>query len=225
MTRPRFDLTAYLVTDRALCGARSVEDVVRRAILGGVTLVQLRDPHAKTGELVEQARALLRLLRPVGIPLIINDRVDVALAVDADGVHVGQADMAVSDARRLLGPKRILGWSVTHREQLSRALPTELDYLGVGPIFATQTKPDAAAPIGAAGLAEIAASTSLPIVAIGGLNAQNAAQALEAGAAGVAVVSAICAADDPERATRELVSQLHQAQRVGRTPAHNARNP
>jgi thiamine-phosphate pyrophosphorylase len=117
----------------------------------------------------------------------------------------------------LLGPDRLLGWSVNASEQLSHAQPAQLDYLGVGPIFASQTKPDAAPPIGLAGLAEIAARTTLPIVAIGGVNAQNAGQAITAGAAGVAVVAAICAAEDPERATRELLSQLRLA---GRPPAH-----
>ncbi|HET6333149.1 MAG TPA: thiamine phosphate synthase, partial [Polyangiales bacterium] len=151
----QLDLATYLITDRELCGPRGVTAVVQAAIAGGVSIVQLRDPEAKTGRLVDEARALLRLLRPAGIPLIVNDRVDVALAADADGVHVGQLDMPVADARKLLGPNRILGLSISSLAELERAQLEGVDYLGVGPIFATQTKPDAAPPIGLAELAQI----------------------------------------------------------------------
>jgi thiamine-phosphate pyrophosphorylase len=208
---PRFDLTTYLITDRALCGPRGVAAVVQAAIAGGVSIVQLRDPEAKTGSLVEEARALLRLLRPVGIPLIVNDRVDVALAADADGVHVGQLDMQVADVRKLLGPDRILGLSISSLAELECSQLHGVDYLGVGPIFATQTKPDAAAPMGLAGLAAIAARTQLPIAAIGGIDHANAGRTIEAGAAGVAVVSAICAAPDPRAATNGLRGRVRAA--------------
>ena len=206
-------LETYLVTDRGLCGARGVEAVVREAVAGGATIVQLRDPHAHTAQLVEDARALLRVLRPAGVPLIVNDRVDVALAAGADGVHVGQSDMSPADARALLGPGRILGLSISSLAELERAAEVlELvDYLGVGPIFATHTKPDAASPMGVEGLAAVVARSLLPVVAIGGLHAGNAAQAVRAGAAGVAVVSAICAAADPRAATRELAHVVHAA--------------
>lgn len=209
MTRA-FDLGVYLITDRGLCGARGVEELVRLALAGGVSLVQLRDPHAKTRELVEQARALVRLLRPAGVRLIINDRVDVALAAGADGVHVGQSDMSAADARALLGPDRILGLSIGSLAELAASAPllAAVDYLGVGPIFPSGTKPDASAPIGPAGLAEIAARSSLPIVAIGGVTVHNTAEVLRAGAVGVAVVSAICAAPDPTRAALELVQEV-----------------
>jgi len=208
-----FELSAYLVTDRTLCGPRGIEAVVARAIEGGVSLVQLRDPEAKTGFLVDQARALLALLRPAGIPLIINDRVDVALAVGADGVHVGQLDMTVPDVRALVGSGLIVGLSVSTLAQLERsaAVLAGVDYLGVGPIFATQTKPDAATPIGPSGLAAVVAATQLPVVAIGGLKRSNAATAIRAGAAGVAVVSEICCAEDPALATRELARVVREA--------------
>lgn len=199
-----FDLATYLITDRALCGSRGVIAVVEAAIAGGVSIVQLRDPQGKTRMLVEQARALVALLRPAGIPLIVNDRVDVALAADADGVHVGQLDMSVDDVRALLGPDRIVGLSISSLAQLQRARLEGVDYLGVGPIFATQTKPDAAAPIGLAGFAEIVARAQVPVAAIGGMHQGNAGQTVRAGAAGVAVVSAICAAADPAAAAREL---------------------
>lgn len=215
----QLDLATYLITDRELCGPRGVTAVVQAAIAGGVSIVQLRDPEAKTGRLVDEARALLRLLRPAGIPLIVNDRVDVALAADADGVHVGQLDMPVADARKLLGPNRILGLSISSLAELERAQLDGVDYLGVGPIFATQTKPDAAPPIGLAELAQIVARTRLPVAAIGGVHLANAAQVIEAGAVGVAVVSAICAAPDPAAATRELAQRVRSARQTRAEPA------
>lgn len=205
------DLSVYLVTDRGLSGVRGVRDTVLAAVKGGATAVQLRDPEAKTRALVVQARALVGLLRPHRVPLIVNDRVDVALAADADGVHVGQSDMDVRDARALIGPDRILGLSITEERDLDRSDLTLVDYLGVGPVFATPTKADAAPPMGMAGLKRIASLTGLPIVAIGGIHAGNTASAIAAGAKGVSVVSAICAAPDPELATRELVEIVRRA--------------
>jgi len=209
VSRPAFDLSLYLVTDRS-CEAR-LPEVVHAAVRGGVSLVQLRDPQAKTGALIAQARALRALLAPLHIPLIINDRVDVALAAGADGVHVGQSDMRPEDARALLGPGRLIGLSVSTRQQLSAADLRAVDYLGVGPVYDTPTKPDADPAIGCAGLRELAATCQLPAVAIGGIHAGNAAQVIEAGVQGVAVVSAICAASDPERAARDLASIVRGA--------------
>lgn len=217
----RFDLGVYLITDPILTGPRGVARVVEAAIAGGVTLVQLRDPGAKTGALVELARALIALLRPARIPFIVNDRVDVALAVGADGVHVGQRDMRPADVRRLIGPDAILGLSVTSPAQLASSDLHGVDYLGVGPICATQTKPDAATPIGVAGLAAVVARTTLPIVAIGGIHAGNAGELIAAGAAGVAVVSAICAAQEPRAATDEL-RQIVTRERDARASSRRA---
>jgi thiamine-phosphate pyrophosphorylase len=208
----RLDLSVYMITDRTLCGARGVLDTVGEAIAGGVTIVQLRDPEAKTRTLIEEARAILGLLRPAKIPFIVNDRVDVALAVDADGVHVGQNDMPVADARRLIGRSRILGLSITSEADLDKADLAAVDYLGVGPIYASPTKPDAAPPMAMGGLRAIARRTKLPIVAIGGLHAGNAEEAIAAGADGIAVVSAICSAADAGNAAREL-SELVKAAR------------
>lgn len=196
------DLSLYLVTDRS-CGERLL-DVVSAAVSGGVSAVQLRDPLAKTGALVEQARALRQRLAPLGIPLIVNDRVDVALAAGADGVHIGQSDMRPEDARALLGPERLIGLSVSTPAQLTAAKLHAVDYLGVGPIFDTPTKPDADPAIGYDGLRALAALCGLPMVAIGGIDARSAAALIEAGAQGIAVVSAICAAQDPQHAAREL---------------------
>ena len=198
------DLSVYLITDRDLCGARGVVDTVREAIAGGPAVVELRDPAARTGELVEQARALAAMLKPAGVAFIVGDRVDVALAAGADGVHLGHGDMAPADARKLIGTKRILGLSITSDSDLDASNLAGIDYLVVGPTYPSLVKPDAAQPMAIGGLHEIRARTKLPIVAIGGLHAGNAAEAIAAGADGVAVVSAICSAPDAEAATREL---------------------
>ncbi|MCW5772212.1 MAG: thiamine phosphate synthase, partial [Rhodospirillaceae bacterium] len=210
-----FDLSVYLITDRDLTGVRGVLDVAEAAIAGGATMIQLRDPHATTRMLVEEGRALAALGRRRGVTFIVNDRVDVALAVKADGVHVGQSDMAPRDVRALIGPDRILGLSITSEADLDGADLAGVDYLGVGPIYATLTKPDATPPIAIGGLEAVAVRTDLPIVAIGGMHAGNAADAIAAGADGVAVVSAICAASDPEEAAREL-AEIVTAARAAR---------
>jgi thiamine-phosphate pyrophosphorylase len=209
-----FDLAVYLITDPVLVGVRGVLETVEAAIAGGATMIQLRDPEAKTRPLVEEARAILALTRAADIPFIVNDRIDVALATGADGVHVGQADMTVADARKLIGPEPLLGLSITSEADLDVSDLDGVDYLGVGPVFQTSTKPDAAPPINVGGLEAIATRTRIPIVAIGGLHAGNAADAIAAGASGIAIVSAICAAPDPEAATRELVEIVREARRA-----------
>ncbi len=214
MARP-FDLSLYLVTDEGLAGPRGVVETVREAIAGGVTLVQLRDPQGKGGHQVEIAKALLAILRPHGIPLIINDRVDVALAVDADGVHVGQSDIPAGLVRQMIGPDKILGLSISKADELAAPDLAAADYLGIGPVFATPTKTNAAAPIGFDGLADLTAATALPVVAIGGLKVEHVEPTLAAGAAGLAVVSAIMAAADPEAAAAAFSAALARA-RIGR---------
>lgn len=214
MSRP-FDLTLYLVTDPRLVAERGLLATVDAAVKGGVTLVQLRDPDAHGRALVEQARALKALLAPLRIPLIVNDRVDVAVAADADGVHLGQDDMSPADARALLGPERILGLSVGNPAEFAGSSSGidigAVDYLGVGPVKATGTKTDAGAAIGAAGVAAVRALTRRPIVGIGGIDGALADEVIRAGADGVAVVSAICAAPDPEHAARALLSAVTAA--------------
>ncbi|HEU6437133.1 MAG TPA: thiamine phosphate synthase [Nitratidesulfovibrio sp.] len=198
------DYGVYLVTDRALCRGRALADVVAATVAGGVTVVQLREKHVDTREFVELARALKGLLAPRGVPLLINDRVDVALACRADGVHVGQGDMHPADVRALLGPTALIGLSVETMDQAREAEALDVDYLGVSPVFATPTKTDTAPPWGLDGLARLRAATRCTLVAIGGIGASNAASVLAAGADGLAVVSALCAADDPGRAAAEL---------------------
>ena len=216
MRPPRpIPLDLYLVTDRVLSGPRGVEAVVAAAVCGGVTLVQLRDDETPAAELVPLARRLKALLLPHGVSLIINNRLDVALEAGADGVHVGQTDMPTAEARDRLGPGAILGLSITDPAQLAAVDPGVIDYLGVGPVFATGTKPDAAPAMGLDGLRACRrAARSLPIVAIGGIDATNAAGMVAAGADGVAVVSALCTADDPAAAARHLVSIVRRAKQA-----------
>jgi thiamine-phosphate pyrophosphorylase len=199
-------LDLYLVTDRPLARGRPLEDIVAAALRGGVTMVQLREKEGSTREFIALAERILPLTRARHVPLIINDRVDVALAVDADGVHLGQSDMPCAAARRLLGPDRIIGLSVESTEQAEAAQACDADYLGVSPIHTTPTKPELETGLGLDGLRRIRALSRHPLVAIGGMNAQTLPGALSAGTDGVAVVSAICSADDPEAAARELAA-------------------
>ncbi len=206
------DWSLYVITDAKLSRGRSHQEIIRAAVAGGATVVQYREKEGTTRRMMEEARALRDLARQAGVPFIVNDRVDIALAVDADGVHVGQDDMPAPLARKLMGPGKIVGVSVDNVEQ---AIQAERD--GAGPIFATPTKPDAAPPIGLDGLAEICRRISIPVVAIGGINEENAAAVIEAGADGVAVVSAVVAAEDVEAAARRLRQAVEEArQRKGR---------
>jgi thiamine-phosphate pyrophosphorylase len=198
------DYSLYLVTDAGLARGRTHHEIVQAAIRGGVTVVQYREKSASTRRMIEEARELRDLCRARGIPFIVNDRVDVALAADADGVHVGQNDMPASLARKLIGRDKILGVSAENVAQARAAVTDGADYIGASPIFATPTKPDAPPPMGVQGLQELTRACTIPIVAIGGLNATNAASMIRAGAAGVAVISAIVNAEDVARAAREL---------------------
>lgn len=205
-------LRLHLVTDSALCGARGILAVVDAAVRGGVSCVQLREKSLDTRAFVERARALKAWLGPLGVPLLINDRVDVALACGADGVHVGQNDMAPEDVRRLM-PGGLIGLSVESLAQLAAAERAPVDYYGISPVFATRSKHDAAPALGLEGLRAIRAGTRRPLVAIGGIDAGNAAQVMAAGADGLAVVSALCSSADPEAAARDLRARMSPAGR------------
>jgi len=196
-------LRLHLVTDSVLCGERGVLAVVEAAVRGGATCVQLREKVLDTRAFVERARALKALLAPLGVPLIINDRLDVALACGADGVHVGQSDMPPEEVRRWM-PRALIGLSVESLAQLSAAEREPVDYYGVSPVFATSTKSDAAPALGLAGLRALRARTTRPLVAIGGIAHGNAGAVMVAGADGLAVVSALCSAPDPAEAARSL---------------------
>jgi thiamine-phosphate diphosphorylase len=201
----------YVVTDAKLARDRSQREIVAAAIRGGATIVQYREKNASTRQMIGEALALRDLCHAHGVPFIVNDRVDVALAVDADGVHVGQDDMPAFLARRLMGPEKIVGVSAENIEQALAAIADGADYVGVGAVFATPTKSDAGEPIGLQGLTQVARASAIPVVGVAGINASNAARVIRAGAVGIAVVSAIVGADNVERAARELRKIVEEA--------------
>jgi thiamine-phosphate pyrophosphorylase len=202
------DLRLYALVDPAVAGGHKLADLAR-SIAGSATLVQLRDKHGSTKRMMEEARALIGVLAPLDIPLLINDRVDVALAVEADGVHIGWDDMPPADARLLLGKTAIIGLSVKTLEHAAAAPLDLLDYVAIGGVYGTTSKDNTSAPIGVAGLRSIAQAIrsrkpDFPICAIAGINESNAADVIEAGADGVAVISALSLAPDPGKAARSL---------------------
>jgi thiamine-phosphate pyrophosphorylase len=210
------DARLYLVTDRRLMLGRPIEDVVLSAVRGGVTAVQWREKTMADRDFLQLARSLAAVLKPLGIPLIINDRAEIAASCGAAGVHLGGRDIPVSEARRLLGPGAIIGLSVETMEQAEAAEAMDVDYLGVSPVFSTPTKTDAGPAWEIEGLRRLRARTRLPLIAIGGINASNAASVLRAGADGLAVVSAVCSAPDPEAAAREVRTIIDGGRGPGR---------
>ncbi|HHF3065466.1 TPA: thiamine phosphate synthase [Vibrio diabolicus] len=197
----------YLVTDDQQ-DLSTLKHVVRKAVEGGVTMVQVREKHGDVRAFIERAQAVKTILEGTGVPLIINDRVDVALAVDADGVHLGQSDMPATIARELIGPNKILGLSIENEEQLAEADSLPIDYIGLSAIFVTPTKTNTKKHWGIDGLKMALETTSLPIVAIGGINESNIPQLSATGVHGLALVSAICHADDPKAASEYLLGLM-----------------
>lgn len=202
--KPFVDYSLYVITDQRTAGGRSLVEVVQVAIRGGATVIQLREKEASTRKMLSLGRQLQELTRRVGLPLIVDDRVDLALALQAEGVHLGQDDMPAEVARKLIGPDRILGVSARSVAEAKEAEAAGADYLGVGDIFGTPSKLDAGAPIGLERFAEIVRSVSIPVVGIGGVTLENAPLVMQSGAAGVAVISAVIGAPDPEAAARRL---------------------
>jgi len=203
------DLRLNAIVDPERAGGRDLAELARLTAQGGATLIQLRDKISDTRAMVETARAIKKALTPFKVPLVVNDRIDVALAAGADGVHVGQDDMAVEDARKILGRGAIIGLSVKTVEE-ANAAPVELiDYVGSGGVYVTTSKQQKSAPIGTAGLARVIAALharapKLPVCGIAGIDAGNAAPVIAAGADGVAVISALSLAPDPAAAARTL---------------------
>lgn len=197
------DLRVYAVTDSAWLAGRALEDVVAQAIEGGATFVQLREKTCSHEERVALARRVLAVCRAARVPFVVNDDVACAREVGADGVHVGQGDMACARARALLGPDAIVGVSAHTPAEAQAAWLAGADYLGTGAVFSTATKADAN-DVGLDGLRAVCAATSLPVVAIGGISLANVGELAGSGACGAAVVSAIFAAEDPMAATRSL---------------------
>ncbi len=194
-------------------GGRRAVDIARLALKGGAKAIQLRWKDATTRELLGEARAICALCREFGVPFIVNDRADVALLSGADGVHVGEEDLTIEEARRIVGEGAIVGRSVDTPEEAAEAELQGASYVSIGPVFRTVTKPDAGEPVGVEAVAEVRRRVKVPVVAIGGINAGNVAEVIRAGADAVAVVSAVCFSPDPEGAARELSRRIEEALR------------
>ncbi|MBX3502413.1 MAG: thiamine phosphate synthase [Alphaproteobacteria bacterium] len=198
-------LRLYLVADRGYAAGRRLRPIVEAAVRAGVTLVQIRDKGNDARAFLAEALELRAALAGSGVPLLVNDRIDIARAIGAEGVHLGQRDLPPRIAREQLGPDAIIGLSIENRGQLGDGKFDGVDYLGVGPVFATGTKSDASAPIGLDGLAAIRAATRLPMVGIGGIGPADAAAVRATGVNGICVVSAILGATNPAAAARALL--------------------
>ncbi|MGA3307953.1 MAG: thiamine phosphate synthase [Xanthobacteraceae bacterium] len=203
------DVRLNAIVDAERAGGHDLVDLARRVAEGGATLVQLRDKRGETRAMVEEARAIKAALAPFAVPFVVNDRIDVALAADADGVHIGPDDMTVEDARALLGPDAIIGLSIKTVEAAAAAPVELIDYAGIGGVFSTTSKEQKSAPIGTAGLALIIGvlrrrAEKLPLCGIAGIDESNAAAIIAAGADGVAVISALSLSPDPAAAARRL---------------------
>jgi thiamine-phosphate pyrophosphorylase len=204
-----FDLSLYLVTDSSLTKNRSLTWTIEEAIKGGVTMVQVREKNCSTFEFLQLAEKIKVITQFHHIPLIINDRVDIALAVDADGVHIGQSDMPYGIARKILGHAKIIGLSVETIEEAREANNLDVDYIGISPVFGTNTKLNIKTPLGLEGIRSISSFSKHSIVGIGGINPQNTPDILKAGANGVAVVSAIISAENPLIVSTEFTQTIH----------------
>lgn len=204
--RERYRL--YFVTDQHLTRGRSTEAVVGEAILNGVTIVQLRDKGKTTRELLTTGERLLALTSAVGCPLLVNDRVDIALALDCQGVHLGQDDMPIAIARRLLGPDKIVGISIRSIEEAIAAQDQGADYVAVNGIFHTATKSDLGIPLGLDFVRQLRNCVTLPIIGIGGITVDNTTAVISAGCDGVAVVSGISQADDIGGSCRAYLARI-----------------
>ena len=204
MDKMNLDYAIYLVTDERFCGEEAFFSVIEQAILGGTTIIQLREKTSSTFDFYHTALKLKSITENYNIPLIINDRLDIALAVDAAGVHLGQSDMPYDIARKILGKDKIIGLSVNSYDDIEKANQTDVDYLGLSPIFHTDTKTDIGKPFGLEGLKKAKAMTNIPLVAIGGINFENAKDVYSAGADGLAIVSAIMGAENPQFAAQKI---------------------
>lgn len=211
--KKRLDLTLYLVLDPLLCGGiNGMINTTKIAVSNGVTAIQLRSEHEFSGkDWYYAALALKEALSDTFVPLFINDHVDIALAVDADGVHIGQSDLPVDIARQLIGKDKWLGLSVTSQQQLEAVPWQQVNYIGIGPIFPTTTKKNATVAIGTEQLTELVKLKQCPAVAIGGIDESNVTNIIQTGIDGVAVVSAICGKKDIQQATLSLINKIKQA--------------
>ena len=210
--RPFSECTLYLITDRALSRGRSTVDIVRAALAGGVDVVQLRDKEAEAAATVEEGIRVHELTARYKVPLIVNDRVDIALAIEAEGAHVGQTDLPAGMARKLLPAPTLLGVSTSSVDMARRAQQQQADYIGFGPIYQTATKETAASPRGTEMMHDALETIDIPLVALGGISEHNISEVVAAGADHVAVCSAIVSTEDVERAAATLKEMMLQAQ-------------
>jgi thiamine-phosphate pyrophosphorylase len=214
--RRKIDWRLCFVADSEAAAGQDVLVLVEAAVAGGATMVQLRGKTWTTREFLATGRRAAQFLKPLRIPLIINDRVDIALSCEADGVHLGQADLPLREARKILGNGRIIGISVSAAAEALSAERGGADYVGAGPVFSTQSKHDLEPALGLKGLSEIRTRVRLPILAIGGIKASNAMDVIAAGADGIAVISAVTRAGDPARAAADLLQSIDKAGARGR---------
>ena len=203
----------HLLTDVVLQSRFSHEDLARLGIAGGADTIQLREKGGSTRRMIEVAKSMLVVCRQAGVPLIVNDRIDVALAADADGVHLGQSDFPIPLARELLGKGRLIGGSAATLEDARVCLAEGADYIGFGPVYVTGSKADAGPVSGPEGLKQVVDTIALPIIAIGGISDENVSAVMRAGAYGIAVISAVCCQLDPQGATRALREALERSLR------------
>ncbi len=202
------DWSLCLVTDRTLSLGHPLEYVIEQAIKGGVTMVQLREKTCSSKDFYELAMAIKQLLQHYHIPLIINDRLDIAMAVNADGIHIGQSDIPWQVVRRLWGKEKIIGLSVENVQQVIDSNSMNIDYIGLSPVFATPTKTDTAMPLGLEKVKEMASLSKHPTMAIGGINMHNVSQVISCDVSGIAVVSAISSAENPMFAAKQLKNEI-----------------
>ncbi len=217
MNKLNKDHLLCLVTDTQLCSQLSLEEVVELAVQGGVNLVQLREKNVMTNEFLQIGKRLKYILDAYKVPLIINDRMDIAIALDADGLHLGQSDMPYAIARKIFGHKKIIGLTVNTLLQAEQAENLDVNYLGVGPIFHTQTKLDAGQPWSINELKKLRSFSKHTLIGIGGINASNAGEILKIGFDGVAVVSAICSTQDPQKSAMQLFDIVKISKLVAET--------
>lgn len=208
------DLSLYLITQRGDLSLDAFNCLLDQAIKGGVTAIQLREKGTSKAEFIEIGKALVNRLKPKGIPVIVNDSIEVAFEINADGVHLGQGDSSVTEARKILGKKAIIGLSVENLEQALVAESLDINYIGAGPIFSTKSKPDAAKPFGLEGLKTLCSISRHPVIGIGGINIDNIQDIICAGASGVALISAIFNASSPFHAAQDIIFKIKESRKL-----------
>ncbi len=206
MIRSRVNLDLYLVISPSLISNASVKNIIEKSVQGGVSVVQLREKNCSTKEFYSKAKLIKKLTDSLNVPLIINDRIDIAIAIDAAGVHIGQNDMPCNIARKILGSNKVIGLSIEKIDQATEANSFDIDYLGISPVFYTSTKNDISKPLGLKGVEAIKKISKFPIVGIGGIKTSNVADVIKAGVNGVAVVTAITESINPLESAREFIS-------------------